>query len=128
MADRVEVDPERLTRLDGALGGTKGEEVTLSLVEVVNQEVHVQLLGDDAIRPGRGDVVVDLLEGNGGVTAVKELDPRHLLRGEVAERLDLESGEAGVEVGEGEGVGAVERDQLEVGQGHRRAATPSPAS
>jgi hypothetical protein len=86
--------------------------VGLADVEIVNHEVQVRLLGNGALGPRGGHVVSDPLERDDRTLRGHHLQPRDVLGGEVAQRLDLTSGEASVEVSERDGIGAVEREDL----------------
>ncbi len=119
MAHRIEEDSKGGSGLVVSFGRTQGQRVGFARVEVRDAEVEVQLLRYRPFGPSGRDVGRDLLEPQRRVTLVNEFDPVHVLGREVAEWLDLETGETRVERGERERVGAVEGGDGEVHGGHR---------
>src|SRR4051794_40702036 len=81
---RIEEHAEGRAGLVIRLGGTDGQHPALSLVEIGNVEVEVDLLGHVLVGPGRGPVTVDALERQRPLAARVELDPRVV--GTVVER------------------------------------------
>src|SRR3954468_7598680 len=76
VAGRVEEDPERGARLVVGLGGAHGQHPALTVAEIGDVEVEVELLGHVLARPGRSAVVLGLLERERPPTAGVELRPR----------------------------------------------------
>jgi len=109
----IEEDPEGLARLHLVLTGAQRDDRSLSGVEVVDLQVEVQLLGMFGARPLGRAVVRDALERQRNAAGGRELHP--VVLGVVA--VDGRSEDGRVERGELLRVGAVERDDLQPGDG-----------
>jgi hypothetical protein len=116
VTDRVEVDAKRLARLMVGLRRSDLDRVRLSLVEIVHVEVEVQLLRHGSLGPRRRDIVVDLLKSKDTPFAVEQFDPDDVVGSEVAQWLDVMTGERCIERGERERVGTVK-------SGHAKSET-----
>ena len=75
MIGGIEEHPPRIAWLRIGLAGAQGENLCLARVEIWNVEVKVGLLRVFGAWPLRRPIIVDSLEGNGGVGATHELDP-----------------------------------------------------
>src|SRR5690554_3853063 len=129
VAGRVDVDPPGGPRLALRLTGAEFEHGFFGSLDVVDVEVEMRLLGMLGVGPARRDVVGGELEGDRHPGVRLELDPVS-----VVERLfDLPASYGGVELGEPLGVGGVQGDYREAGDGHEASSnvgisTESPAS
>ncbi len=124
MTHRVEVHAKGIARLELVPGRSLFENVALSLVEVVDEKVEVQLLGHGPLGPGRRDVVLDSLKGERRHTLVEQAHPLDLTGGLVVEGLDLHAGNTRVKVRQGEWVRTVEGREFKLGfHGPQRSAS-----
>src|SRR5687767_4095066 len=119
MADRIEVHAERvavgLSWLDVVPARSQRQHGRLGDVDVVDGEVQVELLRSLSRRPGRRREVVRLLEGEALARLGLEDDPV----GPVSVVGDLATHQRPVELGQREGVRAVEDDRPQpCGWGH----------
>ena len=112
MAHRVEVDTKRRTRLVLVFRRTHGECVLFALVQIGDEEVQMKLLGDRPVGPRWRHEVRDLLESDRWVGPVVQFDPLDVFGPEIPKGLDVETGEARVEISELERIGAVQSDEL----------------
>ena len=104
MVDGVEVDAERLPGLGGVLARADREHASLTLVEVVDVEVEMLLLGVLLTGPRGCLVVPDSLEGQRDRAVRPQLHP--LIVGCFV--IDGPAGDGGIEGGEGTGIRAVD--------------------
>jgi hypothetical protein len=109
---RVEIDPKRGARLILVLPRADRQGVFFAGVKVGDEKVQVELLGDRTAGPCRRHVIRDLLESDRWTRSVVQLDPFDLFALALPEGLDLETGETGIELGQGHGVGAVQSHEL----------------
>ena len=93
MTHWIEIDAKRGSRLVLVLGSAHLQCVLFASIEIGDEKVQVQLLGDCAGGPCRRDVVRNLLEGDRRVLTVVEFNPLDLFGFEVAEGFDLQTSE-----------------------------------
>ena len=65
MAGRIEKDPPLFIRLNLCLAGSERQHLTLSLIEILDGEVEVRLLGMIGTRPHRGPMIGSQLKCQG---------------------------------------------------------------
>jgi hypothetical protein len=77
--------------------GTYRERVLFTGVEVIDEEIQMELLGDWPLGPRRSDVTIDLLKRKCRMGSVVEFDPLHVVGSEITEGFYGKSGESRVE-------------------------------
>jgi hypothetical protein len=89
VSNRIEVNPKGVTGLVLVLDGSNRQNVGLALIEVVDEEVEMQLLGNWTLGPCGRDEGTDLLETERGPAVVEQGNPGHVSGIEVAEWFDF---------------------------------------
>lgn len=119
MPCRVEEHPELLAGLDVRFDRSNRECVLFRGVEVLDLKVDVKLLGYGTARPGRRNVLLDLLEVKGGTITIHQVRARDVLWRGVTLGLNLEPCEGGIKARQPEGIRTVNHREAEVSEGHR---------
>jgi hypothetical protein len=116
MAGGVEEDPERVAGLVLVLHGAQGDDSSFTLVEVIDVDVEVHLLGRALPGPLRSPIPLDTLERDRrSLVGMLDVGPAA-----VVVDVDRPVEEGTVEAGEFAGIRAVDRDDGEAGDGHVR--------
>ena len=129
MTDGVEEDPKGLTWLMGRLPCSNAEGVAFSFVQVVHEEIQMDLFGHGGVGPRRSDEITDPLKTQIYRTHVDEVNTLHVFGCVTRPCFDLDARQGGIELGEREWIGAVQRDEVQSRQVHRvnlASTGPSP--
>lgn len=111
MACEIEEYPKVRVGLPRGLAGAERHHFGLTDIEVVDIEVKVRLLRLVGTRPHRRLVVGSALKCESRPTVAAELHPVATVT------IDLPTGDRAIERGEGLGVGTIEREHRETGNG-----------
>jgi hypothetical protein len=113
VAYRVQEYPESLAWLVLGLSTSNAQNVTFSVVEIVNLEVEMDLFRDVPIGPGGSDIVLDSLKAQGRQDVMNQIDVCHIFRGVTRPSLYRDTREGRVELRELERVGTVKQDKVQ---------------
>jgi hypothetical protein len=122
MSGRIEKNSKVLARLYVGLAGTQCDDLSFALIEVFDLEIDVRLLGAVGARPHRRLMIGRQLKCQCRPRFVSQSHPVAIVA------FHLPARDCGVEGGQGLGVGAIESEQSEAGDGRHRPTVGRPAA